>query len=184
MKIFDRIVEETEGKILPLGEDPTFKKRDYINMIKGCFIPRSSARPAGSFACPIAACDTADHCAMALSLDKDFRKKYDDAGVLVDDGNNHMWGVSIEGSHFALTECGHFYDPTDEYSFNGQVEMMDEGWDLKMKTPMATSWVIIGDPMVKRFGSSCCNLPEWMAKVKKTFDPNNSADPSGYLSIE
>ncbi len=184
VKVLGKILEDTAGKILPLGEDPTFRKRDYINMIKGCFIPRQSFRLAGTFACPLQGQETVDHCMMTLSMDRDFRKKYDDKGMLMNDGTNTMWGVAFEGAHFALCECGHLFDPTNEEAFESADEMMKEAAEIKLKRPIAISWAIMTEPTVKELGPLCGNLQDWMRKIKKVFDPNGVSDPSGYISAE
>jgi glycolate oxidase len=181
VKVLDTILKDTGGKILPLGEQPIFKNCDYINMIKGCFIPRTAFRLTGAMTCPLTGSDSVDHCAMGLSFDQEFRRKYDESGVLMDDAVNEMWGVAFEGAHFALCECGHFWGPQDEESGKGVLQMMEEGRKIQLKTPLAVNWMGMGE-RAKELGPLCYDYHDWMRKVKKTLDPNAVSDPSNYIS--
>jgi glycolate oxidase len=180
-KTLARILEETEGKFLPLGENPFFRNRDFINMIRGCFIPRTAFRISGTFTCPLNGQESVDHCTMGLELDKDF-DRYRESGVLLWDGTNNMWGVSFEGSHFALFECGHMYNPLDEESSIGTQTMLDEGEQIQLKTPLAISWMAMGDEQVQKVGPLCGNVQNWQRQIKRTFDPNTVSDIAGYIS--
>jgi len=184
VKTLNRILEDTSGKIIPVGEIPDFKKRDIINMIKGCFIPRVSFRTAGSFCCPLQGQESIDHAMFGLSFDKEFRKPYDDKGLLVNDGINHMWSVSFEGGHFALFECGHLYSITDEDSHRAGGQMMMEGNELSIKQPLSIGWTIMGDMAVNKLGPLVGNVQNWQRKIKIALDPNTAADPLGYISPE
>jgi hypothetical protein len=184
VKTLDSILEDTGGKILPLGEKRIWKNRDYINMIKGCFIPRTAFRLTGTFCCPLSGADNITHAAMGLSLDKDFRKKYDERGILCDDGVNEMWGVPFDGGHWAIFECGHFPDPSDDESLKGVEEMMKEGNEIGLKIPLAPFLGGAGEVGAKELGPLRYNFHNWMRKIKKSFDPNTVSDPSGYISAE
>jgi glycolate oxidase len=182
VKVLNKILAETGGKILPIGEKPIFKKRDLINMIKGCFIPRSAFRPTGTFAVDgLVGTDTVDHAAMALKIDGPRKDKYAEKGVLADDGTYNSWQVPYEGAHLALFECGHFAGPEDEESCRGMLQMIEEGVEMTLKTPLALNWMAAG-PFLKVYGPACGNFQNWMRKIKKAFDPNDAADPSWYIS--
>jgi glycolate oxidase len=185
VKALNKIMEETGGKIVPVGEKPIFKNRDYINMVRGCFIPRLAFRTAGSFACPLQGQETVDHAlVVGLQEDGEFRKKYDEQGLLFNDGSNGMWGVMFDNGHFALFECGHMYSPTEVDSWTAGAEMMKEGNGIKLKTPMSFSWTVMGNDVVKEYGPMLCNIHDWQRKIKKAFDPNTATDPAGYIALE
>lgn len=76
VKTLEKIIAETEGKITHLGEETDFKNCDFLNMIKGCFIPGTAFRPTGIFSCPLQVMEAFDNCALGLKLDVDLRKKY------------------------------------------------------------------------------------------------------------
>jgi glycolate oxidase len=184
VKTLDKILEDTEGKIMPLGEMPFWKNRDYINMVRGCFIPRLAFRIAGAFACPLSGQESIDHVTSGLSMDDAFRKKYDEQGLLYNDGTNGMWGVMFDNGHFGLFECGHMYSPTSPDSWKAGAGMLQEGRQIKMKTPLAMSWGLMGNDIVRKYGPLVSNVQNWQVKIKQAFDPNTAADPRGYISVE
>jgi glycolate oxidase len=184
VKVLDMILDETEGKILPVGETPIFKRRDYMNMIKTCFLARSAFRPAGGMVgSGVIAQDSVDNAALALKNDGHLRDKYAEKGVIMDDGTYNSWGVTFEGAHFGLFEGPHWGDPTDEKVFRGKLEMTNEGTELMLKTPVYPSWAA-RHQLREVFGPVQGNFQNWMRKVKKKFDPNTASDPSTYISAE
>jgi glycolate oxidase len=184
VKTLDKILLETGGSISEIGEEPVFKKRDFLTMIKSCFIPRLAFRPSGTFGVDgIVGMESMDHCAMMLKMDVDHRNKYAQKGVIVDDGTLNSWGVAYEGTHFALSECGHQFNALDNDSIKGMMEMVMEGTEICVKTPIAFSWTSMG-PLTNMIGPLCCNHQNWMRKIKKTFDPGTISDPFFYISAE
>jgi hypothetical protein len=189
VKVLDRILADTGGKITPLGETAMFKNRDFVNMIKACFVPRTAFRASGSFMIDgMVAHGTVDNCAMGIKMDAGLREKYIKKGVIGDDGTYNSWGTAFEGSHMALFECGHFFDPLDEESTNGMAQMADEGVEICLKTPFNLCWGTFGGLAVgtKRIsvGPLCYNFTDWMRKIKRVFDPNSVSDLAGYISPE
>jgi glycolate oxidase len=185
VKVLNRILEETGGKITPVGEEPTWKKRDYLTVIRACFIPRLAFRLTGTFGTDgMMGQETVDNCALALKLDGRLRDKYIAKGSIMDDGTYNNWGVTYEGAHFALLEGGYQYDPIDKESCKGFVQMGQEGSEIAFKTPIGgLAWISMGE-MMKVLGPACGNFPNWMRQIKKAFDPNTAADPIGYISAE
>jgi glycolate oxidase len=183
-KTLDQILKDTKGEILPLGEKPLWRDRDYINMVRGCFIPRLAFRAAGAFACPLQGAESLDHLALGLGMDGAFRRPYDDKGLLFNDGNNGMWGVPFDNSHISLFECGHMYSPTEADSWKAGNQMMQEGHEIGMKTPFSKGWGLMGNDRVRVEGPLYCNVQNWQLKIKNTFDPNCAADPASYISPE
>jgi glycolate oxidase len=184
VKTFNKILADTGGKISPIGEEPTFKKRDYLHMIKTCFVQRMAFRISGSFCIDgMAGMETLDNCALGLKLDGRLRDKWAKKGVIMDDGTYNSWGVSYEGSHFAQFEAGHSFDPHDDESRIGMSQMRNEGTEITFSTPCAISWVSTGE-ITKVIGPRCGNFQDWLRKIKKTFDPNAVSDPAWYVSAE
>jgi glycolate oxidase len=185
VKTLNRIVEETGGFTVALGEKDIWKKRDYINMVRGCFIPRLAFRPAGAFACPLSGSESIDSSLfVGLSMDDQFRKKYDDQHLLLNDGNNGMWSVDFDNGHFSLFECGHMYNITETDSFKAGRQMLQEGHELGFKTPFSMNWILTGNDLVRIEGPQYQNVQQWQYKIKEALDPCNSADPAGYISLE
>jgi len=185
VKALDKIIEDTEGFIVDVGEKPIWKNRDYINMVKSCFIPRLAFRTAGAFACPLQGQETIDHSLLVgLKVDGDFRKKYDEEGLLFNDGNNGMWSVMFDGGRFALFECGHMYSPTEVESWKAGNQMMIEGHELGLKAPFSSGWTLMGNDRVRELGPHFTNVQDWQIKIKQALDPNEASDPGGYISVK
>jgi len=183
VKTLAAILDETGGVISPIGEDPLFKKRDFLTMIKSCFIPRLAFRPTGIFCVDgIVGMETVEHAAYVLKTDETHRNEYAQKGVIMDDGTINSWGVSFEGSHFALTECGHPFGSLNQDSINGMMEMMMKGRDICTKNSFAISWSLMGDMDMQNIAPLCFNYQNWMKKIKKTFDPNIVSDPKMYVT--
>ncbi|OGO19018.1 MAG: hypothetical protein A2144_06835 [Chloroflexi bacterium RBG_16_50_9] len=181
VKTMDSIMKETGGTYSPLGEEPTWKKRDFITMIKASFIPRLAFRLTGTFGVDgMVGMDTQDQASYGLKLDEQHRNKYAKKGIIMDDGTFNSWGVSFEGTHFALYECGHQFSSIDMDSIKGMQEMVKEGEEICYKTPFAFSWNRMGQEDLDRIGPVCSNYPDWQYKIKAVFDPNTASDPMGY----
>ena len=184
VKVLDKILEESGGKISPIGEEPTFKKRDFINMVRSSLIPRLAFRLTGSFTVDgMLGMDTIEHCAMGLKMDERIKEKYSAKGAILDDGTYNTWGVVWEGGHFAHYECGHQFDPGDEKSRQYTGEMIEEGMQTVLSVPFAIAGMAFGD-LSKVVGPLCYNFPDWLRKIKKTFDPNNVSDATTYIPPE
>jgi glycolate oxidase len=185
VKVLDKILEDTGGKITPLGEKRIWKNRDYINMIRACFIPRLAFRLTGTFTTDgMMGQETVDNCALALKLDGRIRDKYVEKGAIMNDGTYNNWGVTYEGAHFGLLEGGYQYNPLHEESIKGMMEMIEEGSEIALKTPVGgLAWTAIG-ARAKELGPHVGNPQNWMLRIKKAFDPNTASDPVGYISAE
>jgi len=181
-KVLKTILEETGGKICPTGEVPDWKKRDFLTMVKACFIPRLAFRPTGAFEVDgITAMETIDHCAYGLKLDEVHRDKWAAKGSLFDDGTINNWSAPYERGHLALVECGQQFSTTDEASIAGTEEMIQEGLEISLKAPMAINWSFFGAGL---FGPYCGNFQNWMIKTKKTLDPNLIFDSTYYYPLK
>jgi glycolate oxidase len=185
-KVLDRILADTGGKIVPTGEDPTFRKRDYIHLIKTSFSARLAFRLTGSMGpnCLMLAGDTIDNAAVALNMADRFVDKYKAKGVLYDDGGYNNWATAIENGHWGHYEGPLAIDATDEKSFKGAVEADEEARKSVFKVPLSNSWDALGWESTKKISPHCGNFHTWMRKIKKAFDPNTASDPSGYVSAE
>ena len=118
VKVLNKILEETGGKIVALGEDPTWKKRDILTMLKACFIPRLALRPTGTFAVDgHIGMDTAAAMSLGLIVDEKHRNKWNEKGIIMDDGTLNNWAITYEGSHFALFECGYQFSVINRESY-------------------------------------------------------------------
>jgi len=181
VKTLDKILAETGGKISLIGEDPTWKKRDLITMIKACFIPRLAFRPSGTFDVDgFIGMDTTDHMALGLTLDHEHRDRMVKSKCIVDDGTSNSWSVTYEGSHFALFECGQQLSIIDRDSADKFYKNVDIGVKIVNTIPLAFSWAPFG-PMAADASPLLSNFYDWVRKIKQTFDPVGSCDASSYV---
>jgi glycolate oxidase len=173
VKTLDKILAETGGKVAAVGEDPTWQRRDYINMIAATFIPRLAFRCTGSFAVDgLVGIETVDHAAWALELDEPHRDRYAQMGIIMDDGSTNSWGAPYEGSHMALYEAGHPYNPMDENSAKGMQQMEKDGVELSLKNFLAGAGLRKPE-VVNSIGP---DFPKWSKKFRKLLDPNSICD--------
>jgi glycolate oxidase len=185
VKTLDKILAETGGRIHEIGEDPMWKNRDFLTMIKSCFIPRLAFRPSGTFGVDgMIGMDTADQMALGLIDDEAHFKKWTKTGIIMDNGDLNNWAVTYEGSHFALMECGWQFSSIDMDSILGYQKMTAEGFDICFKKPYCLSWNVSGAEKLKRAGPVCMNFPRWMRAVKRAFDPEEVSDPTIYTTVE
>jgi hypothetical protein len=117
---------------------------------------------------------------MAIKRDGRIRDKYVESGGIVDDGIYQNWAVTYENGHWGLLEGGYPFNNTDWDSIKTVEAMMEEGHDISMTMPIGGyAWTAMG-PKTGIVGPQCCNFQDWMAKIKKQFDPNTVSDPAGY----
>jgi hypothetical protein len=174
VKVLDTILEETGGKVWPEGEKPTWKNRDYLNMIRACFIPRLAYRLTGLFSVDgIVGIDTIDNVALGCKLDDAHSDSFREKGAILDDGTNNSWASCFDGSHFGITECGQPFDPLDDASRAGLAAMVEAGFKISINTPIniCTSPMSGGHDVWG--GVVCSNYGIWVDKIKKAYDPDN-----------
>ncbi len=186
-KVLDMILGETGGKIVPLGEKPSFKNRDYIHMVKTSFTGRSAFRLTGGLGAgggTIVTGDTIDNAAVALNMADRLRDKYAAKGVIYDDGMYNNWATAMEAGHWGHYEGPFMTDVTDEESCKGAMQLDEEATEPPFDVPLSNSWMAMGWVRTKVYSPHCGNFHTWMRKIKKVFDPNNVSDPVGYVSAE
>jgi len=181
VKTLDKILAETGGKFWSGENDPVWKKRDIVTMLKACFIPRLAFRGSGMFDVDgFIGMDTTDHMALGLTLDNEQRTKMADSKCIVDDDTSNSWSITYEGSHFALFECGQQFSSIDMDSANTFNKLVEEGVEVVNKTPLGFSWAPFG-PMAVGAGPLLGNFHLWLQQIKKTFDPGDTTDSSYYI---
>jgi glycolate oxidase len=186
VKVLDRILDETGGKIVPLGEEAIFKNRDYMQMIKTCFTGRLAFRTTGrhSSGHTMVTGDTIDNAAVALNIADRLVDKYAAEGVIYFDGTYNNWATAIEGGHWGHYEGPPLTDVTNEEASRGKMQLDKEAAERSLEAPLSNGWLAMGQEGTKRLSPHCGNFDTWMRKIKKAFDPNCVSDPVGYISAE
>jgi glycolate oxidase len=181
VKVLDRIMQETGGKIWAEGEKPDFKKRDYVNMIRSCFIPRLAYRPSGSFSVDgIVGMGSVDNCALGAKLDDIHSDKFRARGAILDDGTNNSWLVTFDGSHFGLVEAGQPFDFLDEESVKGLSEMVKAGDEIRITTPIGA--FTVGSELEQKYmGEDLKKFNRLLRQIKDAYDPNGTFESRMYM---
>jgi glycolate oxidase len=186
VKVLDKILADTGGKIVPVGEELSFKNRDYIHMIKTSFVARSAFRLTGGLAAApmILTHDTIDNAAIALNMADRLKDDGAAKGIIYDDGTYNNWGTANEGSHWGLYEGPLMSDITDEKSIRDVRQMCDEVVEDVFNIPLSLTWMAMNWESTQVISPRCDNFHTWLRKIKKVFDPNTVSDPIGYVSPE
>ena len=108
----------------------------------------------------------------------ELKDKYIKRGVIMDDGGDNSATLVFDQGHLAYTEVLIMYDHNEYLAESNQVCM-----DKKLGTPIfQISQVGMGKHGA--FGPECFNYDKWLREIKRAFDPNNTGDPTAYISPE
>ncbi|NVM53456.1 MAG: FAD-binding oxidoreductase [Candidatus Helarchaeota archaeon] len=115
------------------------------------------------------------------------KRKYINKGLLMEDGHDDAFIMTIEGGCFGYLEEMFNYDPADEESTKAATEYFIEA---TIETPMKhhfTPGCMVpfgGKEALESFGNAMYNFDVWQARVKKAFDPNDVSDRNFYATSE
>jgi glycolate oxidase len=173
VKALDAILKDTGGSVFEQWDEPQRRDRDYLNMVRACFIPRLAYRFTGSFSVDgIVGLDSIDNCALGNKLDDTHSGRFRERGAIVNDGTNGSWATCFDNGHFAITECGQSFDPLSEESRAGLEAMVEAGTKISIETPinLGTSPNSGAYPI---FGPICGNYHIWAERIKRSYDPES-----------
>lgn len=118
------------------------------------------------------------------------KDKYIKRGVIMDDGLDGLYHNSFENNSYAYGEIEYHYDASNTEMVKGAIELIAEEDELVYKNgctiESCNAMVGLGmgidfNDRMERLGGKCGNFHKWQEKIKKTFDPNDVTDPSGYI---
>ncbi|MHA1265241.1 MAG: FAD-binding oxidoreductase [Candidatus Helarchaeota archaeon] len=178
-KVVAGLIEETNGK----DYTKKLKIRDiaYAEGMR-CMYGFHGFLITGAFQSTGGSMDSID---LAISLTKaniPLKRKYIAKKVIADDGGEGAWLATYEHGHYAHTEFPTMYDPTNSDSVKGWVEYAHNCDQLSIDHALGQPFFIEGDKQHERFGPYCMNYHIWLRKIKKTFDPKDTADSGFYIS--
>ena len=125
--------------------------------------------------------DTWDSAVSEAKVGVEVKKKYVEAGILMDDGVENAWALLYEDGNFGHLEMVNFYDPADPASRVPFEQAMSESNDRMISDCLGIPFAAGGDRMADLLGPHIMNYHHWLRKIKKTFDPNVAADPAAYI---
>jgi len=125
----------------------------------------------------------------AERISSEIKRKFIAKGTILDDGGNGCWGTGIDFGHLAYVENECFYRPFDREIARSMLELHDEVnkalAERKIIIPFSSQ--IFADMLRHKeahetLGPQMHNYHEWMRKIKRAFDPNNTSDPTTHIS--
>ena len=186
-KVLNQILEETEGEASPIAETPEMQEQIATAVIKVDTVVRSCFQCAGGFNTSFGAMDTLDLAINQIKTGAELKKKYIEQGVIMDDGADNSATLAFEQGHLAYTEVLVLYDHQDEESARGAMEYVKESNQLCLEKSLGIPIFQVsqvGKGKHDTFGPYCSNYHLWLRRIKKAFDPNNTCDPTAYISSE
>jgi hypothetical protein len=184
-KVLDKILEETGGSKLPLAES------DLVQSVINRFmymmdLTQRTCYHVGFIGAFLGGFDTWDLSTRNKERAAETKAEYIEKGALVDASAEDAWGQIYEGGHFGHLEELAWYDPADEKSVTGslQIFLKQHGLDAMQAAAIP---LMGGYELISAIHSPCTqvNYHRWHRKIKKNLDPNwtfcheNYAVPEG-----
>jgi glycolate oxidase len=184
-KVLAQVLEETGGQVSPLSETKEMQEQTAITVLKVDAVVRSCFRSAGGFNTSFGAMDTVDLAINLIKAGAGLKEKYIKRGVIMDDGGDNSATLLFEQGHLAYTEVLIMYDHHDSESAQGALEYLAESNETCLKRglgPPIFQISQVGMGKHGEFGPACFNYDTWLREIKKQLDPNNTCDPTAYIS--
>ena len=186
-KVLTQILEETGGQVSPISETEEMQEQTSTAVVKVDAVVRSCFRSAGDFNTSFGAIDTVDLATNQIKAGTELKDKYIKKGVIMDDGGDNSATLVFDQGHLAYTEVLIMYDHHDDESAEGAFQYLAESnqacLDKRLGPPIfQVSQVGVGKHGA--FGPACFNYDTWLRRIKREFDPNNTADPTAYAAAE
>lgn len=182
--VLDKILGDTNGKIVELIEAEPFKALLFMAIAKQSNTMRGVFRAGGGFFTSLGALGSWDWCVEGAKIGKKLKQKEIDSGGLVDDGADNVWGLPYENGTFSHLEELYMYDITDPESRKASVRYLKSIVEASKQYPLGLGLGTIdgeGSEMHNIFGPMACNYHKWLKKIKEKFDPNTASDPGFYI---
>ncbi len=179
-KVLKDIVAETGGNFVPLDEEPFKDQIPVLNMayVVNPYTPRVF-RPTGDFTSSYFATESWDMSIKGAKAGTAIVKKWQDKGLLVQDGGEHFWGGPYERGRYTHFEGVGLFDGRDKESRKAGGEYMMATIDDSLKKGIQVA--AMGLEMNDILGPSFCDFQLWLKKFKRAIDPNDLSDASFYV---
>lgn len=183
-KALKKILDETDGKISSLTDDPGIKCTLFRYLVRADYIFLTLFRHTGGwwismfdYTGPIDTISKVQEKALPTL------KKWEGKGVLLGCADA-MCQPMYEGCHTGYTDhSGGYYDPTDPQSRDSFVNMV-----MDINRPLENSNLIhptvASNKANQRAGALMSNFHIWQKKLKAAFDPRSVSDGAYYIEVE
>lgn len=179
-KVFQKIIEEMQGKSLKIVEDEKIGGALLWRLIRITASIRETFRASGSHSglfpghgefLPIV------NLTQKLAQAKAEIQKN---GLIFDDGADpFVW--TEEHGNMTHAEVLYRFSINNE-SLEGIRYLNEESVKICLKEPAGVPFFVRGDKLHDIFGPHACNYHLWLRKIKKAFDPNGVCDATDYIS--
>lgn len=195
-RVIEKVLEETGGRSFEMAQESPFKDMLTMHLIKvGLLSAHTVCGKTGTFLCtPVSCWSTRRTMSQIEKMSNEMKRKYEEKGLIADDGGEGIWGVVMDHSYFPYCENLTLYDPTDPESVKAHLDLQDEMNEETMERLKYLSFAgftisevgkHIRSPY-DRADSLLCHWPTWLGKVREAFDTHGSSDttPPFILPIE
>lgn len=182
VKVLDKILDETGGKPVPVADEPTFLKRDFLELIRPSHKSREAFRmTGGGLDIALSTQDTIDDSVRMAQVYESLANK------LIE---SHQFAAETDSCRLAIYEQGLYahwesnihYDPSDRQSVEAAAQAVRTSVETVIKEQFCP--ILVSGPITPILGPMLGNLHIWLRKIKKAFDPNAVSDSSWYISAE
>jgi glycolate oxidase len=177
---------ETEGKTLPLLEEPHYQGLLMWHVIRSTHSPRGGFRATGTFSTSFGTMDTIDLAVNQMKVGAELKKKHMAKGKILAGVEDFNWGNAYEGGHLSHLEEMILLHPNREGLEGGKSYLEDANEAaLDPESKFRCSGIplmVAGDADHDTFGPVSSNYHLWLRKLKKAFDPNGVAEANFYIT--
>jgi glycolate oxidase len=185
-KVLHQILAETEGKTLPLFEEPRYQGQFMWHVIRSTTSLREAFRPTGTFMTTFGTLESIDFAVNQMKFGSELKKKHIPKGKILSTVEDFNWGNPYEGGHLAHLEEMIESHPNPEGLAGGAAyidEAMEASVDPELKfhvggVPLGMG----GDSFHNAFGPANSSYHLWLRKFKEAFDPNGVDEANFYIT--
>lgn len=191
-KVLYELIQECNGKILPLFEDGVLKRFAKEELLVALFGNDTHfIHHAGGFVISAGYMGTADAVIRHMGVPQEkLKKKYIERGKILADGEDSTYHNSFENNAYIYMEMEFHYDASDPESVEDSREAIREERETLTEEKLGFEpndiALCVGDSKMHpaqriiEIGKRYQNFHIWQEKIKNAFDPLDLSDRSNY----
>lgn len=199
-KVMDQIIEDVGGEIPAMLSDPSFTGQMPVSIEDVLFhalVANDTHFIAHNGGFIINAAYTGSTEAVIRHQGyggERLKEKYIKRGVIMDDGTDSLYHNSFENGGYAYGEVEYHYDPADEKSVQGAIDLITEEDQeaMERQDPLSScnAMLVLGSggtshgERLETVGKFCKDFHLWQKKIKDVLDPDYLSDPSAYVAYK
>jgi glycolate oxidase len=178
-KLLERIIEDTKGESLKAVEDPKIAGGMLWRSIRITATARECFRAGGAFGVVLGGSHPYNEEIRFVKQVVEIKKEWIKKGVLRDDHGGYLTWTHEHG-HLGHAETLFQFAKGPEAG-EAVKDMIQKGFQIAIDSHYGVT-LMVADELHYLFGPHACNYHLWMKKIKQAFDPNEAAEPSGFIS--